>query len=408
MMRFAGTLSKPGTVTVGGNAAAMDSTNTSFQGYANVPANTTTRVHVVATDGNSNVTDNYTDITPDAVTAQTFTYDLNGNTTSVGPSGSPTVIYGWDAANRLISVTQGSNVTTFDYDGLGRRAREKVNGTETRHWIWDGMRLCEERDASNNVTKRFFDEGEQIAGTAYYATRDHLGSVRELSDSTGTLRARYDYDLYGLRSGNLVTTGAVASDFGFTGYQEFSTLGLVGAPARFYNPLYGRWINRDPIQETGGPNLYGYVLGNPVNSVDPLGQDLHLNDTDYLWAMGITPELASACIKIQNQRLKEGIQDIMGALLSAIVLLTDGAIDGKFVFDMVAGKAMDSLQADLLQLGINATPLKGMVTGEQVVKGVNFANSVREKGFDNAFSDTGHKLIRKGITDWAKNKLLHK
>jgi YD repeat-containing protein len=55
---------------------------------------------------------------------QAFTYDLNGNTISSGPSGAPTSTYGWDAADRLISVTQGANVTTYDYDGLGApRAR---------------------------------------------------------------------------------------------------------------------------------------------------------------------------------------------------------------------------------------------------------------------------------------------
>jgi RHS repeat-associated protein len=33
----------------------------------------------------------------------------------------------------------------------------------------------------------------------------------------------------------------------------------------------GRWLSRDPIAEQGGINLYGYVGGNPVNWVDPLG-----------------------------------------------------------------------------------------------------------------------------------------
>jgi hypothetical protein len=33
------------------------------------------------------------------------------------------------------------------------------------------------------------------------------------------------------------------------------------------------WPSRDPIQENGGLNLYGYVLNNPINWVDPLGLD---------------------------------------------------------------------------------------------------------------------------------------
>jgi RHS repeat-associated protein len=40
---------------------------------------------------------------------------------------------------------------------------------------------------------------------------------------------------------------------------------------RFYDPNTGRWVNRDPIGERGGLNLYGYVGGNPVNFVDQDG-----------------------------------------------------------------------------------------------------------------------------------------
>jgi len=34
----------------------------------------------------------------------------------------------------------------------------------------------------------------------------------------------------------------------------------------------GRWLNRDPIQELGGLNVYAIVHNNPVNSYDPLGE----------------------------------------------------------------------------------------------------------------------------------------
>jgi uncharacterized protein RhaS with RHS repeats len=40
---------------------------------------------------------------------------------------------------------------------------------------------------------------------------------------------------------------------------------------RVYDPALGRWLSRDPIAENGGINLYGYVGGNFVNAVDPLG-----------------------------------------------------------------------------------------------------------------------------------------
>ena len=40
-----------------------------------------------------------------------------------------------------------------------------------------------------------------------------------------------------------------------------------------YDPNIGRWISRDPIEEDGGFNLYGFVGNDGVNNVDYLGQD---------------------------------------------------------------------------------------------------------------------------------------
>jgi len=40
---------------------------------------------------------------------------------------------------------------------------------------------------------------------------------------------------------------------------------------RFYNPDSGRWLNRDPIQEAGGGNLYGFVRNDSINFADHLG-----------------------------------------------------------------------------------------------------------------------------------------
>lgn len=40
----------------------------------------------------------------------------------------------------------------------------------------------------------------------------------------------------------------------------------------FYNPAVGRWISRDPIEEKGGPNVYGFVRNRPSLAVDKLGR----------------------------------------------------------------------------------------------------------------------------------------
>jgi RHS repeat-associated protein len=118
------------------------------------------------------------------------------------------------------------------------------------------------------VTKRFYAQGMQVASTNYYYTRDHLGSIRELTNSAGVVQARYDYDPYGRRT---KLSGTLDADFGFTGHYYHQRSGLHLALFRAYDADLGRWISRDPIGEQGGINLYGYVGNNPVEIVDPLG-----------------------------------------------------------------------------------------------------------------------------------------
>jgi RHS repeat-associated protein len=130
------------------------------------------------------------------------------------------------------------------------------------------------------VTKRFFGEGEQISGVNYFFTRDHLGSVREMTDASGAIQARYDYDPYGRRT---KISGSLDADFAFTGDYYHAASGLYLTLYRAYDSDLGRWPNRDPIQERGGLNLYAYVANNPVNKIDPLGLDEYDWDTGMWW-----------------------------------------------------------------------------------------------------------------------------
>jgi len=162
-------------------------------------------VEVEATDlganGGNVTTENYS---VDVVggEARTYSYDDNGNCTGY-TTASGSVSYDWDAEDRLVKITQTSTgnptlVSEFTYDGFSRWVQivEKSNGatTSTKRFIWCGTELCEERDASNAVTRRFLSEGEQIGAAKFYFTRDHLGSVREMTGQLGLVRAQYAYD----------------------------------------------------------------------------------------------------------------------------------------------------------------------------------------------------------------------
>src|SRR5206468_5527786 len=166
------------TVTVNGTPATVKADN-SFEGKAAVAAGNNT-VTVVATDVNGNTTTNRYNVAVTGSGSKTLAYDANGNLTSDG-----TRTFEWDPLNRLTAVTSGTHRSEFTYNGLSQRVKivEKDNGnvTSTKQFVWcpGGAQPCEERDASNNVTKCYYAQGVQIGSTNYYYTRDHLGSIRE-------------------------------------------------------------------------------------------------------------------------------------------------------------------------------------------------------------------------------------
>src|SRR6266516_3028270 len=83
------------------------------------------------------------------------------------------------------------------------------------------------RDGSNTVTKRYYPQGMQIGTTNYYYTKDHLGSIREMTDGNGVVHARYDYDPRGRLT---KVQGDSDSDFTYAGYCLLRWLCVSGNP----------------------------------------------------------------------------------------------------------------------------------------------------------------------------------
>jgi len=264
---FAGTTTEEAAVTVGGQAAQTSLVGTRFEKAVTLPAGTNT-VTVAAVDPSGNTNSKNYRVVVSGGAVQSFTYDANGNMTSDG-----TRTYAWDAENRLIKITESTKTTDIEYDGFHHWTRiVERNGATTvsdRRFIWDGNTLVEQRNAtSTTAAQRYLPQGVQQGTSKFFYTRDHLGSIREVVNNSGSVVARYDYDPYGRRT---KLSGTFDSDFGFTGHYFHAPSGLHFAPFRAYSAELGRWLSRDPIEEEGGINLYRYVSNRPVTAVDPLG-----------------------------------------------------------------------------------------------------------------------------------------
>ena len=107
-------------------------------------------------------------------------------------------------------------------------------------------------------------------GVIYRIISDPLGSpVEVINAATGAVVEQITYDPWGTITSD---TNPGFQPFGFAGGLYDADTGLVHFGARDYDPVIGRWTMRDPLGFAGGDtNLYGYVLQDPVNGVDPSG-----------------------------------------------------------------------------------------------------------------------------------------
>ena len=114
---------------------------------------------------------------------------------------------------------------------------------------------------------------ETASGQAYYYTRDHLGSVREMCSSTGTITSRMAYDPYGRTTTVSGTTLPTKQYAGMYLHQASGLYLTRGASERPYDAGTGRWLSRDPLGEGWDATLYSYVANDPIAELDPQGDD---------------------------------------------------------------------------------------------------------------------------------------
>jgi RHS repeat-associated protein len=259
------------TETVGGNTS-WSQTN-AYDRYGN------RRIHFFGNSYNLDISSTNNRIT-------TYSYDSSGNVTSDGVHS-----YGFDGDGKIKSV---DGTTAYTYDGEGKRVR-KLIGENTRFIYGIGGELVAEYWADGTLMKEYLYGASMItiepkeakeSLEVQYATADHLGSPRVITNASGSVMSRHDYMPFGEELGAGTsgrTTGMGFSAGGdtnrkqFTGYERDTETGLDFAQARFYGSIQGRFTSPDPfsasavIADPQTFNRYAYCRNNPVNSTDPTG-----------------------------------------------------------------------------------------------------------------------------------------
>jgi RHS repeat-associated protein len=178
-------------------------------------------------------------------------------------------------------------VSSYRYNVLGQRI-SKTAGTTVTHYTYglNGQLLSETTGAV--TTDYLYFNGQPLAlvrqGGMYYIHTDHLGTPRAVTNTYQNVVWRWDSDPFGMSTANEDPDGdgvEFTLNLRFPGqYYDIET-GLHYNYFRYYDPSTGRYITSDPIGLQGGLNTYGYVGGNPINAMDPLGLAVV-----YIWRPG--------------------------------------------------------------------------------------------------------------------------
>ncbi len=156
---------------------------------------------------------------------------------------------------------------------------------------------------------------------------------------------------------------ADANTYRFSGQEYHQPSGLCIYLYRAYDPNLHRWLNRDPIGEAGGLNLYTFVGNDPVDYIDPFGLDRIVG-----WYGGNPIIVKDNPVPGQNPFVPDGRENIGNMI---------GAEYGKGLLQMAASEAAGQALGAGFRLLTRCKPLipvsrwgrAGLEPGDWVMKG---------------------------------------
>jgi RHS repeat-associated protein len=213
-----------------------------------------------------------------SVAGEARTYDAVGNTLSIGTERA----FDYSDAGRMSAVSNGGVIEMqYVYSGRGEQVLRQMGSTNTYtlydeagHWVGDHT------DSAPVQQILWIDDmpvGVLDGGQLFYIQPDHLGSPRSVVEPDQDV-AVWAWHSKGEVFGDSLPDQDQDGDgipfnlsMRFPGQRYDAASGLNQNGARDYNAGGGRYVESDPIGLRGGMSTYGYVGGDPLHFIDPLG-----------------------------------------------------------------------------------------------------------------------------------------
>jgi RHS repeat-associated protein len=221
-----------------------------------------------------NAVSSVTTTSPSGTSTADYTYDAAGDTT--GRSGQAALSLSYDPQGLTSSVTSSVGTSSYLYDADGSLLIERDPGTTTLYLDGGAEQLMLIGGAVSG--DRFYAEPDgttivrSSSGTINYTIANQQGTATDsISASTLTETRRY-YDPYGNPVG--AAPNSWPDNLGFVGRPADPNTSLDLLGAREYDPVTGRFLQADPVLETGDPRQmggYSYAADDPSSGSDPTG-----------------------------------------------------------------------------------------------------------------------------------------
>ena len=302
-----------------------------------------------------------------AYNGQPITYDEIGN-----PLTYDGWTYTWQHGRQLVGMEKEGSSISYAYNTDGKRISKTVNGT-TYNYHYLGDQLVEMAWGANRMHFTYDGIGPASVlfnGEEYFYSRNAQGDVTGLVDSTGAKVVAYTYGPWGEArgvSGILASTLGAANPLRYRSYVYDTETGLYYLNSRYYNPIWGRFINADSLidgSSATSQNMFAYCNNNPVNMADPTG---HL---PFFLVTGLIGAVAGAIIG-GVRAAKSGNSVWKGALKGAAI---GGAIG--LGAGMAAGAALaGSVTASTGAVMAGASALASTVSAGGIGAGASYIAS---------------------------------